>query len=145
MMRVPDSAPLLSMRGIAMAFPGVRALRGVDLTLDRGEVLALLGENGAGKSTLMRVLGGAHVCDEGIIEIDGREVRLMTPEESRLAGVAVIYQEFNLVPGLTAVENIFLGKETTKGGFISRKQERSHAAKLFQRLGIEMDLRPVFC
>ena len=140
MMRVPDSAPLLSMRGIAKAFPGVRALRGVDLTLDRGEVLALLGENGAGKSTLMRVLGGAHGCDEGIIEIDGREVRLMTPEESRLAGVAVIYQEFNLVPGLTAVENIFLGKETTKGGFISRKQERSHAAKLFQRLGIEMDL-----
>ena len=128
------------MRGIAKAFPGVKALRGVDLALDRGEVLALLGENGAGKSTLMRVLGGAHVFDEGIIEIDGREVRLMTPQDSRQAGVAVIYQEFNLVPGLNAVENIFLGREVTKGGFISKKQERSRASQLFQRLGIEMDL-----
>ena len=128
------------MRGIAKAFPGVKALRGVDLTLDRGEVLALLGENGAGKSTLMRVLGGAHVYDEGIIEIDGREVRLMTPQDSRQEGVAVIYQEFNLVPGLNAVENIFLGKEITKGGFISKNQERSQALQLFQRLGIEMDL-----
>jgi ribose transport system ATP-binding protein len=128
------------MRGIVKTFPGVKALQGVDLTLAVGEVLALLGENGAGKSTLMRVLGGAHVCDEGEIEIDGQEVQLLTPQDSRQAGVAVIYQEFNLVPGLNAVENIFLGKEVTHGGFIAQKQERKRAAELFQRLGIEMDL-----
>ncbi len=128
------------MRGIVKTFPGVKALQGVDLRLHQGEVLALLGENGAGKSTLMRVLGGAHECDDGVIEIDGHTVRLRTPQDSRQAGVAVIYQEFNLVPGLNAVENIFLGKEITQGGFIAQKQERKLATELFERLGITMDL-----
>jgi ribose transport system ATP-binding protein len=128
------------MRGIAKSFPGVKALRGVDLTLGSGEVLALLGENGAGKSTLMRVLGGAHGCDEGETLIDGQRASLETPQDSRKAGVAVIYQEFNLVPGLTAVENIFLGREITRAGFVARRQERQHAAELFQRLGVAMDL-----
>ena len=95
-------APLLEMRGIVKSFPGVQALRGVNLTLQSGEVLALLGENGAGKSTLIKVLGGAHCADEGGIEIDGRETPFHSPHDSRRAGIAVIYQEFNLVPGLTA-------------------------------------------
>jgi len=134
------SAPLLEMRGVVKSFPGVQALRGVNLTLGAGEVLALLGENGAGKSTLMKVLGGAHVADEGRIEIEGQAITLGTPLESREAGVSVIYQEFNLIPELTAVENIFLGKETTRGGFIDRKKERQRARELFQRLGTEVDL-----
>ena len=134
------TAPLLRMHGIVKSFPGVHALREVTLTLQSGEVLALLGENGAGKSTLMRVLGGAHHCDSGIIEIDGRATAIATPQESRLAGVAVIYQEFNLVPGLTAVENIFLGREVTRSGFIKRQHEHRHAADMFRRLGVEIDL-----
>ena len=132
--------PLLEMRGIVKSFPGVKALRGVDLKLAEGEVLALLGENGAGKSTLMKVLGGAYLADEGTIRIAGRDTPFRSPQDSRAAGVAVIYQEFNLVPGLTAVENIFLGQERTRAGFIGQKDERKRAAALFKRLGVTMDL-----
>lgn len=134
------SAPLLGMRGIVKSFPGVQALRGVDLCLLHGEVLALLGENGAGKSTLMKVLGGAHRADSGTVTINGRQCRFQSPQDSRKAGVAVIYQEFNLVPSLTVVENIFLGQEVTRAGFVARKREHQRAKALFARLGVEIDL-----
>ena len=134
------TAPLLSMRGIVKSFPGVQALRGVDLDLHAGEVLALLGENGAGKSTLMKVLGGAHLPDSGSLLLDGRTTAFRSPQEARAAGIAVIHQEFNLVPGLTATENIFLGQEASRAGFVPRADERRKAAELFHRLGAELDL-----
>src|SRR4051794_20018744 len=90
--------PLLRMDGISKAFPGVRALESVSLDLRAGEVLALLGENGAGKSTLIKVLGGAHLPDSGSLHLSGVEKQLRNPVEARRAGIAVIYQEFNLVP-----------------------------------------------
>ena len=136
---VREPPALLEMRDIVKSFPGVQALRGVHLILNSGEVLALLGENGAGKSTLMKVLGGAVVSDQGVISINGAVQHFATPHDSRQAGVAVIYQEFNLVPGLTACENIFLGQELSRAGFVLHAQERRQAAALFQRLGVKID------
>ena len=134
-----SQTPLLAMRGMVKSFPGVKALRGVDLTLRSGEVLALLGENGAGKSTLIKLLSGAHRPDAGTIEVDGRDVDFRSPQDARRAGVAVIYQEFNLVPGLSARENIFLFQESTRLGFLDRRNERKRAAELLRRLDAKID------
>lgn len=127
------------MRGIDKSFPGVHALKGVDLTLAPGEVLALLGENGAGKSTLIKILGGAHAPTAGTVSVNGAPADLSTPTMSQAAGVGIIYQEFNLVPHLTARENIFLGQEKTKLGFVDVAEERRSALELFERLGTVID------
>lgn len=134
-----DGPPLLEMTGIEKSFPGVKALRGVDLTLRNGEVLALLGENGAGKSTLIKILGGAHAPTAGSLRVDGEAADLSNPSASQQAGVGIIYQEFNLVPQLTVRENIFLGQEKIKSGLIDVRAEREAALKLFERLGTDIE------
>jgi len=126
--------PLLEMEGIEKSFPGVRAIKRGRLNLGRGEVLALLGENGAGKSTMIKVLAGAHMPDTGTIRLNGIPVRITSPHDALKLGIAVIYQEFNLVPALTARENIFLGRERTRAGFVSVRDEREEARQLLRRL-----------
>jgi ribose transport system ATP-binding protein len=118
-MTSPVSSPvLLQMRGVRKAFPGVLALDDVSFELRRGEVHALLGENGAGKSTLMRILSGASRRDGGDVLLDGTPVSLDSPREAQELGISTIYQEFNLVPHLSAAENIYLGREPAIGAGI---------------------------
>lgn len=127
------------MRGIAKSYPGVQALAGVDLTLHPGEVLALLGENGAGKSTLIKILAGAIAPDAGTIHLHGAAADIRNPLHAQRAGIAVIHQELNLVPGLSARENIFLGQERTRAGFLRRSHERRQARRLLERLGASVN------
>ncbi|MGD1031376.1 MAG: sugar ABC transporter ATP-binding protein [Opitutaceae bacterium] len=144
-MASPSRQILLQMRGISKRFPGAVALDGVDLEVRRGEVHVLLGENGAGKSTLIKILAGALRRDAGTLEIDGRPCELATPRDARAAGVSVIYQEFNLVPGLTVAENIFLGREP-RGflpGVIDQARLVRRAEDLLRSLGVAIDPRAV--
>ncbi|MCW2808254.1 MAG: transporter related protein [Marmoricola sp.] len=134
-MSVPEGAPLLEMSGIVKTFPGVRALDGVDLVVRPGEVHCLLGQNGAGKSTLIKVLAGAHRPDEGSIRWAGDPVSLSTPDTSIALGISTIYQELDLVAGLTVAENIFLGHEMSRGGLVRRGETRRKATALLARLG----------
>ncbi|MFI8351387.1 sugar ABC transporter ATP-binding protein [Streptomyces sp. NPDC085596] len=128
--------PLLSMTGITKAFPGVRALDGVDLDVQEGEVHCLLGQNGAGKSTLIKVLAGAHQPDTGSLHWRGEPVTLRSPMAAMRLGIATIYQELDLVEHLSVAENIHLGHEPTMAGFVVRgRTARRSAAALLRRLG----------
>ena len=128
-----------SLRGIDKHFPGVHALKGVDFDLSKGECVALLGENGAGKSTLIKVMGGAHRPDSGTIQLDGKEVSFHKPTDSLDAGIAIIYQEFNLVPGLSATENMFLGMEPSDYGWVRRSEEKRKAKEILARIGADVE------
>lgn len=129
------------MRGIEKRFPGVRALDGIDLAVAAGEVHCLLGQNGAGKSTLIKVLAGAHQPDGGEIRWQGRPVRLPDPQAAMRLGIATIYQELDLVDGLSVAENIFLGHEHARFGFSRRAGGVRAAADLLTRLG-HPEIRP---
>ncbi|CAL9607974.1 sugar ABC transporter ATP-binding protein [Streptomyces sp. enrichment culture] len=128
--------PLLSMSGITKSFPGVRALDGVDLDVQAGEVHCLLGQNGAGKSTLIKVLAGAHQPDTGTIRWRGEPVTLRSPIAAMRLGIATIYQELDLVEHLSVAENVHLGHEPTAAGFVVRRRAaRESTALLLRRLG----------
>src|SRR5688572_9535347 len=129
------TAPLLEMRGIVKRFPGVLALGGVDLDVRPGEVHCLLGQNGAGKSTLIKVLSASYQPDEGEILWEGDTVALPTPQSAMRLGISTIYQELDLVPGLSVAENIFLGHELSSAGMSQRSQTNRAAAELLSRLG----------
>lgn len=126
---------LLSMRDVKKAFGAVRALDGVDLSLGVGQVHALIGENGAGKSTLMKILAGALPPDAGSFELEGRPYRPGGPLEARQQGVSMIYQELNLAAHLSVAENIVLGREGHRFGFLRRKEARAKVREALETLG----------
>jgi ribose transport system ATP-binding protein len=127
------------MRGIRKTFPGVIALDAVDFTLLAGEVHVLLGENGAGKSTLMKILSGAYRKDAGELVVDGVPASIASPRDAQALGIATIYQELSLVPQLTVAENILLGHEPSRAGWIDRRQVRDEAIRSLHDAGVDID------
>jgi len=135
-------ARLLEATGLTKRFPGVTALAGVDFSCDAGEVHALVGENGAGKSTLIKLLTGLHDPDAGEIVLAGERLARVTPEDARRLGIAVIHQEFTLLPDLSVAENVLLGREPrTRHGLVDVRALRARARELLAQLHVQLDVR----
>lgn len=135
------SDPILVATSLGKRYGAVTALEGVDLSIRAGEVRALVGSNGAGKSTLVKILTGAIAPTSGTVRIAGEPMPLGQPGEVMRRGVACIYQHSNLVPAMSVLDNIYLGRQPTRlGGLLDRQQQRRNARKLLERHGIELDL-----
>jgi ribose transport system ATP-binding protein len=132
------------MEGVSKRFPGVVALDNVSLSVDAGEIVALIGENGAGKSTLMKILGGAIARDNGTIKINDAPVEIRSPREASALGIEFIHQELSVLDNLDVAANIFLHREPTTAGFlklIDRKRIYSEADVLIHKLGLDISSR----
>lgn len=132
---------LLVMKNINKSFPGVRALKDVSLSLQRGEVRALIGENGAGKSTLMKILSGVYQADSGQIFWEGKETKIHSTTEAADMGISIIYQELNLMPNMSILENIFLGREYKKARFLMDFKKAAQEARVYaDMVGLNLDV-----
>ncbi|QGY00792.1 sugar ABC transporter ATP-binding protein [Methylobacterium mesophilicum SR1.6/6] len=132
--------PLLSVRGLSKSFAGHQALAGVDFTLRRGEIHALLGENGAGKSTFIKTVTGIVRRDAGEVRLDGGPIAPRSAEEAGRAGIATVYQEVGLLPNLTVAQNLFLGREPTRFGLVRARAMRRRAAARLAEFGLAIDV-----
>ena len=133
-MPATSPTPILSLKNISKSFPGVKALQDVHLDLYPGEIHALMGENGAGKSTLLKVMFGAHAANEGSIELNGEPVQLRGPIDALHKGISMVHQELSLVPQLSAIQNIALGREKAFAGFIDWATARREGLAALARL-----------
>jgi len=136
---MPETQSYLEFQGIGKTFPGVRALDDITFGVDEGSVRALIGENGAGKSTLLKILSGAYTPTAGVVRIAGRECAFHSTADALATGVAVIYQELNLVSDMTVAENLYLGHMPTRKGLVSRKTMHADARKQLESLGESID------
>jgi ABC-type sugar transport system ATPase subunit len=127
------------LRDITKTYPGVNALRGLDLDVYSGEVHALVGENGAGKSTLLKIACGAHAPTSGTVELNGYKVEFEHPIAARAAGIAAVYQELTTIPALSAMANVFLGREKRKFGFLGRAEMLRDFQTLQRQLDVNID------
>jgi ABC-type sugar transport system ATPase subunit len=137
-----DRCPLLSLRGIHKRFPGVHALKGVDLDVSAGEVHAVVGENGAGKSTLMQILSGVYPADAGRIDLDGRQDIVFADEQSaQQCGIAIVYQERSLFGSMSVAENVFAARQpVTRWGRIDHRQLAVQTKKLLDAVGLDVPI-----
>jgi ABC-type sugar transport system ATPase subunit len=138
--RVSEQRALLWMKDVHKSFPGVQALDQVSLHVQAGEVLGLIGQNGAGKSTLMKILSGVYAVDQGEIYLEGQPVQIRNPQHAQALGIAIIYQELNVIPNLTVMENIFIGREPGPPIFFNRHRLQSQTQELLDHL--KMNLSP---
>ncbi len=133
-------APILELHGITKRFPGVLANDHIDLTLDEGEIHALLGENGAGKTTLMNILYGLYQPDEGEIIVRGQKITVHSPSDAIAVGIGMVHQHFMLVPVFTVTENVMLGEEATRsGGFLDREKVAAEIQRISRQYNLEVD------
>ena len=138
-----EAGVVLKMQGICMTFPGVKALEGVDLTLKKGEIRALMGENGAGKSTLIKCLTGVNKFEAGEIYLEGFDHPIVNKDtmDAQKKGISTVYQEVNLCPNLSVAENLYIGREPlTKLGTVNRKAMNRQAAVLMKQLELDVDV-----
>jgi len=132
--------PILELKGITKSFPGVLANDNIDLTLNKGEIHALLGENGAGKSTLMNILYGLYDPDDGEIFVNGENISVSSPRDAIARGIGMVHQHFMLVPVFTVTENVMLGDETTRvGGFLDRKTPAARIREISDEYSLEVN------
>ena len=131
----------IEMLNITKRFPGIVANDNITLQLRKGEIHALLGENGAGKSTLMSVLFGLYQAEEGTIRKDGAEVQIKDPNDANALGIGMVHQHFKLVECFTVLDNIILGVEPTKNGFLQKSQAREKVLALSERYGLRVPMR----
>jgi len=135
--------PLLQVRGITKAFPGVLANDHVNLTVFSGEILGLVGENGAGKTTLMRIIYGLERPDAGEIFWKGSKVSISSPQQAMRLGIGMVHQHFQLFPSLSVTENVVLGNEPVFGPLFNRQQAYRRVAQLIEQFGFELDPKAI--
>ena len=131
---------VLNAKGICKYFPGVKALENVDFSLRKGEIMALLGENGAGKSTLVKTLTGVYQRDGGEITLDGQSISPQNTAHAQHLGIGTVYQEVNLLPNMSVMDNLFIGNEPKKWGFVDRKTMAEKARRIVTSYGLDIDV-----
>lgn len=133
------SGALLEVRALKKSFNGIEVLHSVDFEAQAGKVTALVGENGAGKSTLMKILMGEYTSDSGEIRLEGKQVQFTSPHQALTSGISMIFQEMSPFPELTVAENIYMGREPCRFGFLKKKEQRRMAEQKLKELGVNLD------